>query len=442
MISVDPSEALELATAAASNNKPLEAAQLYADLLARTSADSGDKTIQAARLTALRERGRLFTLLGEPRAALAAYERYYVEAGNSRHAVDALVAIGNQCTYMNLTDRAIEAHRDALRLAEGLNYTAGRAKALGGMGLVYNFLDRFEEALKHLQESLTLFKQLGDKVEQARCWNRIGVAHVHMGELDKAITAFENSFTLADNSEDSVPIALETAIISLNNLGECYQNLFDMEQALIHHRQGQEMAVKTELPYLEADLSRNLGVEFCYLGQVEEGIECLYRSLQLSVDTNQPDIEVQSLYSLALSEYQRGNLSKSRESAQHLRDVADESGNRGSLAEALHVLGLCQKQAGDVEGAQGLWQQALFLAHETGRRMLLWRLHAALAEVAPNQELSSVHDRIAGEIIEQIARPIEDAVLREKFLSAAPVRDVLERLTPGNWGSVTRHSGP
>ena len=101
----DPRPILEQATAAANANEYLKAIQLYNDVLVATVPRSNDQQIREARLTALRERGRLFTLLGQPQAALASYEQYYAEADKSMHAVDALVAIGNQCAYMNMTDR-------------------------------------------------------------------------------------------------------------------------------------------------------------------------------------------------------------------------------------------------------------------------------------------------------------------------------------------------
>lgn len=429
---------LNQAAAAANDNEPMKAIELYTELLSLTDRRSTDDRVREARLTALRERGRLFNLMGEPQAALAGYEQYYVEADGNEHAVHALVAIGNQCTYMNQTDRAIEAHRDALRLAESLNYTTGRAMALGGIGLVFTFLDRSEESVTHLRKSLYLFEQVGDKVEQAQGWNRVGVSHVRLGQLDKAIEAFQNSFRLAREVGQSEPIAMETAIISVNNLGECYQNLFDMEQAMVNHEQGLVMAEHTELPFLEADLCRNLGVDLCQLNRVEEGIAYLNRSLDLSQKTNQPDVEVQTLYSLALAELQRGNLEGARNQAEKLRDLADERRNQGSLAEALHVLGLYHEERGEIESAQGLWQQALFLAHETGRRMLLWRIHSVLARIAPSDDLANVHNRIASEIIQQIAHPIDDEALREKFLKAEPVKNVFNRLSqrPGRFGRL------
>jgi tetratricopeptide (TPR) repeat protein len=441
MNTADLNQLLEQAAAAATGKHHFRAIHLYTDLLALTEPRSSNKSTRETRLIALRERGRLNNLLGDPLVALADYEQYYQEAGDSIHAVDALVFIGNQCTYMNRTKRAMEAHRDALQLAQTLNYTAGQAKALGGLGLVFTFLDRPEEALTDLRKSLVLFEKVKDKVEQARGvkdkveqargWNRIGVVHVHLGQLDKAIAAFQASFDLAREVGQKEPIAMETAIISVNNLGECYQRLFDMEQALVNHQKGLAMAEETELPYLEADLLRNLGVDLQHLGRVEEGIACLHRSLQLSVDTNQPDVEVQALYSLAMGEFQRGNLEQAEARAEHLSEVADRRNIQGSQAEALYVLGLYQEKIGQVEAAQRLWQQALFLAHETGRRMLLWQIHGVMARIASNADLAAVHNRIAVEIIHQIAQPIENEALREKFMQASPVREIVERLKAG-----------
>jgi len=425
------------AAAAVARDEHNQALDLYTELLAATSPRSSDDNLSEMRLEALRQRGRLFNLLGEPQAALAAYEQYYVEAGDTRHAVDALVAIGNQCAYMNLTDRALGAQRDALRLAESLGYTAGRAKSLGGLGLVYSHLDRSEEALDYLQKSLALFQQLGDRAELSRGWNRAGVAHVRLGQLDKAIIAFRKSSELAHQAGDTGPIVLETSIISLNNLGECYQNLYALDQAQETHRRGLLLAGAANLPYLEADLARNYGVDLQLAGKIEEGIEHLYRSLRLSKETNQPDVEDQVIYSLAMAEMHRDNLTEAQALATQLMNRADTDNNKGALAEALHALGHVQYRSGDLDVAQGHWQQALFLAHETGRRMLLWRLHATLAGHANSRELAGVHYQIAAEIVRQIANPIADPHLRQTFLNAEAVATVLEN-SSGGWGQLAQ----
>jgi ATP/maltotriose-dependent transcriptional regulator MalT len=108
-----------------------------------------------------------------------------------------------------------------------------------------------------------------------------------------------------------------------------------------------------------------------------------------------------------------------------LLELAREKNARAYEADALHALGMCYKLRGDVAQAEQYWQQASFLAHETEQRMLLWQIHAAMAEVATMPGLADVHRRIAAEVIEQIVYPIADKKLREKFLTAPRVKAVL-----------------
>ena len=79
--------------------------------------------------------------------------------------------------------------------------------------------------------------------------------------------------------------------------------------------------------------------------------------------------------------------------------------------------------------AEELWQRAIFLAHETENRVLLWQLHAALAQIAKLPSLAAVHNRIAAEVIQQIVEPFTDEALKAHFLEAAPVTAVLSQLS-------------
>jgi tetratricopeptide (TPR) repeat protein len=179
---------------------------------------------------------------------------------------------------------------------------------------------------------------------------------------------------------------------------------------------------------MENDLSRNLGVDLYYLGRVEEGISYLKRALRVSRDMNTPDIELQSLYSLAIAEIERGNPERGLEYANELMKLAEEGKTRGYQADGFHAIGLAYQKKGQIEEAQQVWQQSLFLAHETGRRMLMWRIHSGLSSIAPNQALADVHNRIASEIILQILDPIEDETLCQTFLDAEPVRAIFNQL--------------
>jgi tetratricopeptide (TPR) repeat protein len=416
---------IEQAEAAVTRSDFDTAVGRYEELLRETTSFAGNPAYKALRLKALRERGRLLDLLSQREASLASYEQYYLEAGHTQYVVDALILIGNQLQYMGHYQRAVEAFQEAQQLARAFNNVAGRAHAFCGVGVVQSALGRMEEALEALQTAQALFEQIGNKVEQIRAYNRIGVAYIRKGEMDKAIHAFLACRQLVDEVGDQDPTALTAGVNALNNLGECYQMLYDMDLAVYYHRRGLAIAEGKDLLSQATDLYRNLGVDLFHLGRVDEGLAYLYHALRLSDVTNQPDMKLQTLYSLALAELDFGNLEKGLAHAQALRALAEEKKTRGYQADALHAVGLYHQKKGERLTAEQVWQQALFLAQETGRRTLLWQLHAAMAEIADNPALRDVHYRIAAEVIQQMAFPIKDDALCQKFLNARPVRQIL-----------------
>jgi tetratricopeptide (TPR) repeat protein len=244
-----------------------------------------------------------------------------------------------------------------------------------------------------------------------------------MGKIDKSIAAYEAALALEPDTLNN----WERAIF-LGNLGESYQCLFDMEQALVYHEEAMRLAEMIEAPSALADICRNIGVDLVYLGEVERGIEHLYTALTLSEDTGQPDIKMQTLYRLVLAELESGNIVVAQEHATALHQLAEAGQATGYLADAYHALGLCHHYLNDETAARQFWQQAVLIAHEAGKQVLIWQLHSALANIAPTPELGAIHQRMAAEMIEQILYPIEDEGLRRKFVKARPVQAVLSKV--------------
>ena len=122
---------------------------------------------------------------------------------------------------------------------------------------------------------------------------------------------------------------------------------------------------------------------------------------------------------------QQGNIATATEHAQVLRDMAEAGETIGHIANAYYALGLCQRRAGEITTARQLWQQGVLMAHSAGKQMLIWQLHAALAEIAPTDNLAHIHNRMATEMIDQIIFPIEDETLRQVFLNSPSVQSVL-----------------
>jgi tetratricopeptide (TPR) repeat protein len=414
---------IEQARLATQDGRFWDAVDQYTEILASTDPQTSDPKEKNARLVSLKERGDLLSELGEQVAALAAYEQYYLEAGTNQHAVEALVLIGIRSRGLGQYGRSITACQEALDLSTALNYTPGRAKALVGLGGTYLLQGEVNLAVNFLNQADALFEQLNDSYGQAQSSNQIGIAYATTGHFYKAIQAFEKSLALARKLERH-----SSLVACLNNLGECYQLLFATDKALDCHREGLALAESAEFRLLEADLCRNLGLDLMQKQQWSESLAYLQRAKTLAEEIRAPEIYFHTLYALARLCLAQGQA-EGRVHAQVLLDSATEPGrSRWHQANGLYALGCYEQLAGNLSTAEELWQRAIFLAHETENRVLLWRLHAALSQIAQQPNLAAVHNRIAAEVIQQIAEPFTDEALKAEFLGAEPVTAVLNQL--------------
>lgn len=418
------SEQLQQAQKANQELRYAEALQLYDEILVKIKAEN-DPAGHPIHLQALSDKGHIFTVRGEHNPALVLFQQYLQEAKTPAELSIGLTLVGQQLSRLGQHNLALDHLRRALQIAQELSLLAQQAKAFLIFGVIYYRLGQTEEATDSLRKAIAIFSDLNDLTHQAESWNTLGMVHHEKGELDKAILAY------AEATRYARAVGIRLTAFYLNNLGEAYRDLFDMEQAVRYHREALQLAKQTQLVASEGDLRRNLGVDLCALGQYVEGVNELYRALAISQETQNLEVEMQCLHSLALVEMEQGNLTIARKHIERLREMAKRHKTRTHIARAHYLWGIYQKNLGNPIPAQESWQQALFLAHETGQQLIIWNVHAQLAEAMAGTSLANVHWQIAGEVIQQIVEPIENEGLRQKFLDAPPVKQVLTKMSLG-----------
>lgn len=397
-----------------------EAVVLFINFLNQTNADTTNATEKNLRLNALHEYAQLMRIIGDHKTALSTFEQYRDESANDHHTVNALTGIGRQHLDMGLPQQAIENNQAAIELATQLNYNKGLGKALANTGYTYLTSGKYDTALSYLQKAAILFERSNDPATQLDNYIYMGVAYHYSGVLDKAIESYQQALQMAQQ-RDIYP----KLIVSLNNIGESYQDLFYMEKALQLHQEALQLIEKYKIYRIEHDVHRNTGIELSYLGYYEKGMAHLQRALTLSQECSDIDVEMNTLYALALTEFRQGYYEVARDHALRLHQLANKQDANHHQAYALHILGLYEQAQAKPTAAVEMWQQAIFLAHEANNRWLLWQIHAAMAQTTGNARLAQTHNRIAIEIIQQIADPIQDETIKEAFLSALPIQTVL-----------------
>lgn len=410
--------------AASSNWQFRRAIALCQELLA--AVPIADEKARESRLLALCHYGEALRRLGEYEQAIEMFQQCYEEAGqNGRYAVRALERMAQTLAQSGDIAQAKSRLQEAIHLTETLDDPYCRAIVTYQQGDLAWFQEHLEDALPLYHQALNLYEKLRDLDNQLIVWTKIGYAHHYIGRLDKAISGYQAALQLAHY------LRHPTVGMLLSNLGECYQDLFAMEQARRYHEEAivatRRLPPETDnLPSTLADIYRNLGVDLYYLGDIDHGRKQLQTALALLDEEDDLDIRLQTLYTFAQVELEQANLDQAWHYIQASLTLAEQHQLRVHTARTLYLAGLYHQQQGDSGAAQVAWQQCEFLAHETGQRWVLWQVHAAQGDMADNPALAAVHYQIAAEIIHQIAAPIADETLRQAFLNAPPVKRILD----------------
>ncbi len=136
--------------------------------------------------------------------------------------------------YLGITFHKQEQNREALAhmqqavdlaLAHG-DYRRGLAAALNGLGWVHAVLGNAEEAIDYSQDSLDLFRELGDRWGEAATLDTIGYAHHHLGDHQLAATYFERALEIDGELGDPYSEAIDA-----DHLGDALHAVGNTTQA-------------------------------------------------------------------------------------------------------------------------------------------------------------------------------------------------------------------
>lgn len=316
-------------------------------------------------------------------------------------------------------EQAFRTLDEATSLTQSCGYAAGLATVLRFRADVLWLSGEVERAISTAQQALALFERIDNPEGRARTLNTLGIGYTYLGDYYQAIVHWLRSIQLYDALDERHGLS-----IVCSNIGEAYQQLYAMRTALFYHQRALDLLEGKA----NSDILRNLGVDLVATGRVEEGLAHLERAVQIARSNGEMDNLLQALASLAEAYWQLENYERAKPVALELLTLARERHARRHLLRAELVLGYCALAASDYAKAHDYFHEAFVESQATSDRALIWRAHAALADVFSHTqpEAATMHYSIAADILEQIAKSIGDMQLRETFYSAPLVARVLK----------------
>jgi len=320
-------------------------------------------TLDPKRVDALLEIGRVESYSGNQQNALEYLTRAQaltVEFGNDEEKSMILQAMGVAYANLNKHEDALRNLRESLEIKRKLGLKKGMAMSLDAMATSEDVLGKPDQALKDYKEALALWQGLGDKVGTGDVLNDLGQFHVDHGQYDEGLKMFKESL------QDEIDVGNQgNQGIVLNNIGNAYLLKADYQNARSYFEQALQLREQLKVPIDIAEDLHNLGDTSGKMGQYDQALEQYLRALDLRRSSGDKRGAAFESSSMGLVFGYQGRygaaLSAEEDALKTFRDLQE----RGYwLAEILGYNGNALAQVGRSDDAQKSLEEAMNAARE------------------------------------------------------------------------------
>jgi len=320
-------------------------------------------TLDPKRVDALLAIGRVEVDSGNPQKALEYLTRAQalaVEFGNDEERAQILQTMGVAYAALNKHEDALRNLQQSLQIKRKLGLKKGIAMSLDSIAASEDVLGKPDEALKDYREAIAVYQELGDKAGMGDIENNFAQFYVDHGKYDDALKLFKESLQAeidAGNQSNQGYV--------LNNIGNTYFFKGDYQNARTYFEQALQIREKVKVTSNIADTVHNLGDTSGKMGQYDEAIQQYLRALDLRRSTGDKrgaSLESSSLGLLFGYQGRYGAALSSEEDAlKTFRELQERS---YWLAEVLTYYGNALAQVGRSDDAQKSLDEAMSVARE------------------------------------------------------------------------------
>jgi len=299
-----------------------------------------------------------------------------------------------------------------------------RAKALLAAARLAFIQSNYDQGGILAQESLALFRELGDRRGIALSLDRLGMAAWRRGDFTAARVLMEEDLALFREvgDQDRVAWSLFTLGLLNNKQGEYPRACALFEESLTFFRQlGNKRGIAASLTQLAGTLFVSQGDQAMIYPLLEEG---------LSLDREVGDKEGIAVSSLLLGwvTLKQGDVATARTRVEESLLLYREMEHREGVAESLSLLGRVEATRGDHAFARALYEESLAMAKEIGDKELIASGLEGLASVVVVQGELAWAARLWGTaeaLREAIGAPLQPVERADYDHAVAAVRDHL-----------------
>lgn len=285
----------------------------------------------------------------------------FTELGDAEGIADSFYTLGVCHRWLSNHAAASEMLNQAAHRYETAGNFTGLCKVKNWLGNLAAEQERYQDALRLLDESRSLAVRLNDKTAEAHALNNIGLVHNKCGDTQAAVEVHLQAMRLREATGDRYNLGA-----TYNNLGLLYEKLGDYPAALDFLFKAYTINETFQNGRGKAFVLNNLSIVYRKLGDESTALACLLQSLSISEQLGEKVNAINALLNIANHYYRHAKYAAALTYTLRGLNLARELKLHWSECAALLNLGCISQKLGDFDDAAAHFSAALTAARQAG----------------------------------------------------------------------------
>ncbi len=269
-----------------------------------------------------------------------------------------------------------------------------KAKALTQSGWLCRFMGDFEQAIRLLDESVSLWRQSADQTGLAMALSNLGASLLRQGDAARAQALVEEALELSQQNGDKLG-----AYFSLEVLGHVASRKGNASKAIQLYSEALALAQQASDDDHSANLLNNLGDEYMTAGKYEEAEDCFGRAAVISARLGNRVVSAYIAGNRGAIAWKKGNYPQAFDLLSEAMIVVQELGDQENAILCLEAFAYLAQSCSLPERAA-----RLLGANETLRRAIGF---------ARSQPMQADHDSTVTQLTGQLGKATFQAAWEE-----------------------------
>lgn len=271
------------------------------------------------------------------------------------HHPQAYFHLGKDTVLMGEAEKGISQYLiKALSIQTQLDNSYGRADVLNAMGVAYERLGRYDEAIQYYQNALTLREKIGNKKGAATSMSNLAKIYIFQGEFAKAQTLLNKILKIFEEIGDRQGIGNVTNMFGVLNED---QGKFDV--ALKHYKKALQIRKQVGNDRLTAQSYDNVGQIYYLTGQYDDAQVFWEQALNLRKTIGEESGVILSLQNMGFLQLAQGHLDRALKSFLESLEKSRSIQYENAIAVSLGNLGTIYQYQGRYGAALQSYQEAI-----------------------------------------------------------------------------------